>query len=196
MRPSETASEGSWEHPSQPINTRKDPQGSREGEGNRTWFPLEAVRGESRGPRSVFHRTCWDGSHTQKACLQGTAPQGARLTMGQNGWLWHTVTWWRCGTLIPTQRQPQNGSVWRRRLPESFKQRLSFCSLPTHRGQAKNWLWRVLAPGCKVFLLAIGSLSAYSRRATQLRGTIVGCYGNTHLSWFQIPFFLIAGSYF
>lgn len=57
------------------------PVGSRQEE-NRTRVPLEAVGGESRDPRSVFHRTCWDGSHTQ-AFLQG-APQGARLAMGQN----------------------------------------------------------------------------------------------------------------
>lgn len=58
-------SEGSWEHPSQPINTLKDTAGSEEGEGNRTRFPLEAVGGESGDPRSVFQGSCWDRNHTQ-----------------------------------------------------------------------------------------------------------------------------------
>lgn len=179
-------SEGSWEHPSQPINTLKDPAGSRE-EGNRTWFPLEALGGESRDPRSVFHRTCWDGSYTQKACLQGAASQGARLAMGQNGCspLWPSED---VGYRYPHRGNPimavseedsrGNGSA---EIPESFKKKVPasahyLYTEPSQKQTPKStcsWM-KGLSSGHRFTLSLL--------KKGNLRGTVVGCCGNRHTS--------------
>lgn len=77
-------SEGNWEHPSQPINTLKDTAGLEDREGNRTRFPLEAVGGEAE-TQGQCSKEAAETETTLKVCLQGAAPQGARLAMGQNG---------------------------------------------------------------------------------------------------------------
>lgn len=148
MRPSETASEGSWEHPSQPINTRKDPQGSREGEETGPDFPLKQLeeKAEAQGQ-------CSTEPAGMEATLRRPAskillhrePEWPRDRMAGCSALWpgEDVRHWYPHRGNPRMAVSEEDQRYSRRncsaeIPESFKQRLSFCSLPTSRAKPKT----------------------------------------------------------